>query len=187
MERRSLGEYLDDFLLRGHECAYVQRDGYRSVRWSYRQVAETAFRFAQELEARQIRKGDCVLLWGSNSAEWVATFFGCALLGVIVIPMDDAAAPDFALRVFQQVRAKLLVCSEKHQQTSIPFLTFETFQEVSARHPANALKAPEIGSSDTLQVVFTSGTTAEPKGVVITHGNVLANVGPLEIETSVRT
>ena len=182
MEHRSLGEYLNDFLLRGKECAYVQREGYRTVRWSYRQVAETAFRFARELEVRQIGKGDCVVLWGTNSAEWIATFFGCALLGVIVVPMDDAAAPDFALRVFQQVKAQLLVCSEKHRQTSIPLLTFEKLREVLNRHPSNALKASEISPSDTLQVVFTSGTTADPKGVMITHGNVLANVAPLETE-----
>ena len=39
-----------------------------------------------------------------------------------------------------------------------------------------------MGRDDTLQIVFTSGTTAEPKGVVITHGNVLANIAPLERE-----
>ena len=39
-----------------------------------------------------------------------------------------------------------------------------------------------IGRDDILQIVFTSGTTAEPKGVVITHGNVLANIAPLELE-----
>ena len=92
MERRSVVEYLENFLRRGEECAYVQHRGYRTVRWSYRQVAETAFQFARELEERAIGKGDRVLLWGPNSAEWVAAFFGCALCGVIVVPLDDAGA-----------------------------------------------------------------------------------------------
>src|SRR6202011_1568199 len=48
----------------------------------------------------------------------------------------------------------------------------------SAASPPNV----SIGRDDTLQIVFTSGTTAEPKGVVITHGNVLANIAPLERE-----
>src|SRR5215813_10125950 len=162
MEHRSLGEYLNDFLLRGNEYAYVQRDGYRTVRWSYQQVAETAFQFAHELEARHIHKGDCVVLWGPNSAQWIATFFGCALLGVVVVPMDDAAAPDFALRVFQQVQAKLLVCSEKHQQASLPLLALEKLREASIHHPPSAFQPSNIDTSDTLEIVFTSGATAEP-------------------------
>ncbi len=182
MQPSSLGQYLEDFLRLGRECAYIQRQGYRSVCWSYRQVAETAFRFARELEARQIRKGDCIVLWGENCAEWIVAFFACALSGVIVIPMDDAASPDFAIRVFQQVKAKLLVSSKKHAQNSLPTLAFEDFPAALATHSSTTFAPAEVGPSDTLQVVFTSGTTAEPKGVVITHGNVLANVAPLETE-----
>ena len=182
MQHSSLGQYLDDFLQRGRECAYIQRQGYRTVRWSYRQVAESAFQLARELDARKIRKRDCIVLWGENSAEWVVAFFACALSGVTVVPMDDAASPDFALRVFQQVKAKLLVCSKKHAQPSLPTLAFEDFPKVLVAHSSDAFSPAEVGASDTLQVVFTSGTTAEPKGVVITHGNVLANVAPLETE-----
>src|SRR5450432_2754657 len=181
MAPRSVAEYLDSFLQRGKECAYVQRHGYRNVRWSYRKVAETAFQFARELRARGINKGDRVLLWGANSAEWVAAFFGCALTGVIVVPMDDAALPDFALRVYQQVGAKLLVCSREHVQPSMPTLLLDDLSEGLSQH-SFAPFSGEAGPEDALQIVFTSGTTAEPKGVVITHGNVLANVTPLESE-----
>src|SRR5271165_3655654 len=114
MERRSLVEYLPDYLRHGQEIAYVQRSGYRTVRWSYRQVAHTAFQFARELEGRGIDKADRVLLWGPNSAEWVVVFLGCALRGAVVVPIDEAATPDFALRVYRQVSARLLVCSREH-------------------------------------------------------------------------
>ena len=182
MEHRPLADYLDHFLQRGRETAYVQRRGYRTVRWSYRQVADLAFQFARELDVRAIAKGDRVLLWGPNSAEWVAVFLGCALRGVVVVPMDDVATPDFALRVHQQVGAKLLVCSREHVQQSIPTLTLEDLPEALAAHSPAACHAAEIGLADALEIVFTSGTTAEPKGVVITHGNVLANIAPLELE-----
>ncbi|HTE88775.1 MAG TPA: AMP-binding protein [Terriglobales bacterium] len=182
MERRSLLEYFDNFLRLGRESAYIQRRGYRSVRWTYRQVAETAFQFARELAKRGIGKGDPVLLWGPNSAEWVASFFGCVLCGAIVVPMDDAAAPDFALRVYQQVNAKLLVCSRRHEQPSIPGLILEDLQETLAHYSFAPIEPAAINAQDTLEIVFTSGATAEPKGVVITHGNVLANIEPLETE-----
>jgi long-chain acyl-CoA synthetase len=182
MERRSLLEYLDNFLQLGRESAYIQRRGYRSVRWTYRQVAETAFQFARELAKRGMGKGDRVLVWGPNSAEWVASFFGCVLRGVIVVPMDDAAAPDFALRVYEQVNAKLLVCSRQHAKRSVPEIVLEDLQETLAHYSSAPIEPAEINAQDTLEIVFTSGATAEPKGVVLTHGNVLANVEPLEAE-----
>ena len=70
--------------------------------------------FAGELDRRGIAKGERVMLWGENSAEWVAAFFGCTLRGVVVVPMDDGASADFAARVFRQVQAKLLVSSRQH-------------------------------------------------------------------------
>src|SRR5436853_1194566 len=182
MERRSISQYLDNFLQRGREHAYVQRRGYRTARWTYRQIAALAFRCARELTSRGIAKGERVLIWGPNCAEWVAAFFGCALRGVIVVPMDDAAAPEFALRVAQQVSAKLLVCSREHAQNGLPTLLLDDLQEVLGRHSAAPYSPVPVETSDPLEIVFTSGTTAEPKGVVISHGNVLGNVTPLEEE-----
>jgi long-chain acyl-CoA synthetase len=182
VERRSLIEYLDRFLQLGDETAYVQRRGYRTVRWSYRKVAELAFQFARELDVRNISQGDRVLIWGPNSAEWVAAFLGCAIRGVVVVPMDDVATTDFALRVHQQVGAKLLACSRERVQQSLPTIILEDLPEALATHSPLLYPAEDIGPADTLEIVFTSGTTAEPKGVVITHGNVLANIMPLELE-----
>ena len=182
MERRSVVEYLESFLQRGRECAYIQRRGYRAERWSYRQVAETAFRFARELENRGISKGERVLFWGPNSAEWVAAFFGCALRGAIVVPLDEAGTADFMHRVYQQVDAKLLVCSRDHAVPSIPVVILEDLQKVLSAHTPGLYDAASIAPADILEIVFTSGTTAEPKGVAITHGNVLANIAPLETE-----
>jgi long-chain acyl-CoA synthetase len=182
MDRRSVAEYLESFLRRGQECAYVQHRGYRTVRFTYRQVAEIAFRFARELESRQIKKGERVLLWGPNSAEWVSVFFGCALRGAIVVPIDDAGTADFAERIYRQVDARLLVCSRQHILASASVLVLEDLQETLSRHSSSRYEAVDSGAKDTLEIVFTSGTTAEPKGVVITHGNVLGNIAPLENE-----
>jgi len=180
VKRASIADYLRDFERLGTQPAFAERSGYRTIRWTYKEVAETAYRFARELNARRIRKGDRVMLWGPNFAAWVAAFFACAHRGVIAVPMDDAASPDFALRVFQQVNAQLLVCSRAHAQPGLKSVFLEELRDRVRHHSPAALEPENVGGPDALEIVFTSGTTAEPKGVVITHGNVLANVAPLE-------
>ena len=180
--RTSVADYLADFQRLGNEQAYAERVGYRLIRWTYSDVAGLAFRFARELTARGIRKGDRVVIWGPNSAAWVAAFLGCANRGVIAVPMDDGASPDFAVRVFQQVQARLLVCSRDHAQPELPSLFFEEMQTTLHSLSPQPLDSEKISPQDALQIVFTSGTTAEPKGVVITHGNVLSNVTPLDAQ-----
>jgi long-chain acyl-CoA synthetase len=169
------------------ERAYRQRRGYRTESFTYGQILEMALGFARKLQARGIAKGDRVMVWGENCAEWVAVFFGCALIGVVVVPMDDGSAPDFAMRVFQQVSAKLLVGSRRHVHEcstagfSIASLSLEDLVETLGSQ-SDAWPDVALARGDILQIVFTSGTTAEPKGVVITHSNVLANIAPLERE-----
>ena len=179
--------FSEHFQAHREERAYRQRRGYRTESFTYGEVMGMAAGFAAKLDARGIAKGERVMLWGENCAEWVAVFFGCALRGVIVVPMDDVAAPDFAMRVFLQVSAKLLVGSRRHLLEvaatghSIPSMNLETLAQSASPLPVSLPKVA-LGRDEVLQIVFTSGTTAEPKGVVITNGNVLANIAPLERE-----
>src|SRR5215472_16297577 len=106
---QTLADYPGLHLARKNEIAYVHKRGLRTLRWSYQQLGELAFRFARELEARGIGKRDRVLLWGDNSAEWIAAFFGCMLRGAVAVPMDRIASPDFARRVAADVDAKLVL------------------------------------------------------------------------------
>ena len=184
--RVSLLDSLDDFERWGKDadCAYVFPRGYRHERWSYGRVAGVAYQFARELEARQIAKGDAVLLWSPNCAEWVAAFLGCALCGVIAVPVDDAANPDFARRISRQVRTRLALCPRERAPIFNGIATIDPVDLASAvsERSAGRFRPAQIQSSDTLEIVFTSGTTAEPKGVVLTHANVVGNLAPIEAE-----
>ncbi|MGA9529417.1 MAG: AMP-binding protein [Terriglobales bacterium] len=177
-------DYLPAYRRWGSSVACVFRRGYRRERWSYERVADVATQFARELAARDIGKGDAVLLWSSNCAEWIAAFLGCAICGVIAVPVDDASSPDFARRISEQVRTKLVICSCERAAifTGLPALDPSELAAAVARHPTAPFHADEIQLSDPLEIVFTSGTTAEPKGVVLTHANVAGNLAPLEKE-----
>jgi long-chain acyl-CoA synthetase len=182
MARTTILEYLDNFREHSREVAYVHRRGYRTQRWTYGDVIANAHRFARELEARDIGKNDKVLIWGENCAEWIAVFFGCLLRGAIVVPIDKVAAPDFARRIAQQVDARLCVGSAQNQIPGVAWFHLETLREETAARSDSPVAPPELSRSGIVEIVFTSGTTAEPRGVVISHGNILANLEPLERE-----
>lgn len=182
MPRVTLAEYFEDFRQNGAQIAYVHKRGYRTERWTYRAVYERALQFAASLDERNIAKGDRVLLWGENCAEWAMVYFACALRGVVVVPIDDGALSEFALRVARQVSAKVVVCARKHAEHFDESARVILEDVGKGALESRVLGSIQVSPSDPLEVVFTSGTTAEPSGVVITHGNVVANVAPLETE-----
>jgi len=176
--RISVASYLDDFLSHGNETAFAHRPGLRLKRWSYADIATTAIQFAKELEARGIEKGDRVLLWATNSPEWVCAFFGCILRGAIVVPLDLQSEPGFIKRVQAQVGAKLALCDSAtasfiNKEPNV--MEIERLNSQIAHHSSKPYFSTEITADDTAEIVFTSGTTAEPKGVRITHRNLMAN------------
>ena len=99
-----------------------------------------------------------------------------------MVPVDKIAAPDFAQRIAQQVDAKLCVGSAQNQIPGIPSLNLESLREELTAHSDLPVAPPPLTRDDIVEIVFTSGTTAEPRGVVISHGNILANLEPLERE-----
>ena len=179
----SLVEFVSKYASHGSQVAVRYRRGYRMESWSYARIVEEANRVARELERRGIAKGDSVLLWGENCPQWIIAFFGCLLRGAVIVPIDYGSTPDFVARVAREVDAKLVIQSRALPESlGIGSLMLESLPESCSSHNASAYRAPELSRKDTLEIIFTSGTTAEPRGVVISHGNVLANIGPLEPE-----
>ncbi len=178
--RDHLASFVEDFRRYGDQTALVKRRGLRRHSYSYREVADLSGRFAAELERRGIKKGDRVLIWGANGAEWIAAFFGCVLRGVLAVPLDAAGSADFAARVRNEVAPKLIV-GDRLLGPGLPWIPFERFHQDLASTPDFG-PVDGLSENDALQIVFTSGTTAEPKGIVHTHRNVLASLRPIEQE-----
>jgi long-chain acyl-CoA synthetase len=185
MSRDNLLSLFREFERYGKDIAFVQRRGYRLEAWTYRRLARAAVSCALGLKERGIRTGDRVLLWGPNSAEWTAAFWGCLLRGAVAVPMDDGATLDFASRVARDAGVKLIFASREKAALApaIPTLVLEDLADTASQNnqvSPEGLSGEAITRNHIAQILFTSGTTAEPRGVVLTHGNFLANLEPLE-------
>ncbi len=181
--RLHLASLVEDFVELGRETAVVRYRGSRRYATSYGDLALLAGRFAAELERRGLAPGDRVVVWGENSAEWMAAFFGCLLRAVMVVPLDAAGSTQFAQRVVADVAPRLVV-GDRERLGLLDGGERLAFEEFSERLPAEPRMtvSEAVGEETPFQIVFTSGTTSEPKGVVHTHKNVLASLRPIEAE-----
>ena len=166
MPRQSLLEYFRVDSRPAKEPAVVWRRGYRTMRWSWADLLSAATQFAAELETRGIEKGDRVLLWGENSGEWVAAFLGCLFHGAVSVPMDVAADREFARRVARQAGVRLAVVGRglSLADGGRAALCLEDFFEAASNGRVRAFSPTAAERGDAVEIVFTSGTTAEPRG-----------------------
>lgn len=191
MHRETLVDFFDDIAgARGEFLVYD--DGYRSWSYAYADVARAAKAFAARLRAAGIGKGDKVIIWGENRPEWVMAFWGCLLVGAIVVPIDYRASSNFLQRIRQIVQPRLILVGEEVSLGSgddglllwhLREITeaMEQWADETMIQSVNA-SLPSPRRDDVIQIIFTSGATAEPKGVLITHRNILANIIPVENE-----
>lgn len=164
----------------------IYDDGFRSETFRYAEVLRRAREFAAWLRGEGFGPADKVVLYSENRPEWVIAFWGCLLEGVIVVPVDFRSPLDFVRRVCQITAARLVLVGAE----APPPNTMTTLDGVRVLPLAPLVGSPgtpaacptAITPDTTAEIIFTSGATSDPKGVLITHSNILANVVPLERE-----
>ena len=177
------GDTVVDFL-RGVVEKYGSRDAllfkpaFRYLRWTYSRLWDESGQVATLLQRRGLTKGDQVILWGPNSPHWVLIFFGCLRAGVIVVPLDLRSAPDYVERVVSRTEPRLAFTSRFTPKgetiLGVPEVTFEELEGAIAGLPEP--EDVDIQRDDLAEIMFTSGTTGDPKGVMLTHRNLTANI-----------
>jgi long-chain acyl-CoA synthetase len=182
MPRETLLDFFHDFADLPNDFL-VYDDGFRSHTYRYNQIAAQAHTFAGRLRDAGCQKDDKVILYGENRPEWIIALWGCLLEGVIAVPIDFRSSPDFVHRIDQIVNARVILVGD---ESSLPDSSrIWTFASLNNDDDTRAVLLPTAITKDqTAEIIFTSGATAEPKGVVITHRNILANIVPVEGEVA---
>jgi long-chain acyl-CoA synthetase len=189
MPRRTLLDFFAD-LARTDGEFLVYDDGYRTWSMTYGQVADAARAFGERLRGAGVTQGQSVAIWSENRPEWIVALWGCVLEGVILVPIDYRASATFLGTVADIVSARLVLTGEVVDASVLPAAARPVWPLNELRgagsrtSDAQASETRDATADDTAEIIFTSGATADPKGVVITHRNILANVVPIEKEVA---
>ncbi len=167
----------------------LRRDDGSSESWTYRELDVRSRAVAWRLRAAGMTAGDRMLTWSPSTPALPAVYYGAMRAGVIVVPLDLRMAPDAVERIATKAEPKRLAIGSgrdapdprearlEHFPTSI---VEDLAAEADPDWPADWAETvgawPRPASTDLFEIIFTSGTTGAPKGVMLSHANVLATV-----------
>jgi len=162
--RRNLLDLFREFTESSVEFIHYD-NGYRTWKYTYRQVALAANHFALRLFESGVHQGDKVIFWSENRPEWVAAFWACVQIGAIVVPIDYRTSLTFLRHVQEIVDARLILIGE--EVPMVPWVSQPLvwrLAELQSATKDQEVPISPINEDDVVEIVFTSGATgATPK------------------------
>ncbi len=161
----------------GDKPAIAYRTGVRRLAYSYAKLYDLSLGMNSLLDKSGVEKGDRVLLWGPNSPMWAIAFWGCVARGAVIVPVDFMSGKDRAETIAGMTDAKLVIQSrfKPERLTERQSLVLEDLEDIlSDVEPLSTIC--DTAPDETSQIIYTSGTTGKPKGVVLTHRNLMTNL-----------
>lgn len=166
--RRSASRYPE-------KTAFIQGD----LKWTYREVDEMCNQFAQFLLENGLKKGDTIATICTNSLDSIIVTYGIAKAGLIWVPINPGISFEEKKYILNQVKAKLIIGDKRllvgHLDVYKEFArtiqlagSYEEFYQLFKEYPMEEPMV-DIMDRDPAQIMYTSGTTGNPKGVMISH------------------
>jgi long-chain acyl-CoA synthetase len=167
--------------------------------WSAAEIGRRSVLAAWRLRAAGLEPGERLLVWSQSTPELAALYIAAVRAGVVVVPLDLRMSPEIVRRIAADADARSLVVGSTTPGLDLASVGLDHFPQL----PLSELMAPDGGKlpagwaaqveswprpgpSDVYQIVYTSGTTGHPRGVVISHSNVIANVDACPATVPVR-
>ena len=174
----------------GERLAFGMRgDDGATEHWTYRELNRRSRIIAWRLRTLGLQPGDRLLVWTPSSPAVPAMYFGAMRAGVAFVPLDLRMAPTAIERIVARADARHLILGtgrdtpdpadarlEHFPASIVDRLADEPDDTFPAGWEAQVNSWPRPQGSDIAEIVFTSGTTGEPKGVVLTHDNLIGTL-----------
>jgi len=167
----------------------LRRDDGSTHKWTYAELLRRSRIAAWRLRALGLKPGDRVLTWSPSSPALPAAYFGAMYARLIYVPLDARMAPDTITRIVERSGALRLVLGtgrdapdprevglERFPTTLVEDLSADPDDSFPADWEAQLAAWDRPADDEVFELIFTSGTTGNPKGVMLAHDNVLAGV-----------
>jgi long-chain acyl-CoA synthetase len=164
------------------ETALSMKWGFRFINFNYKELYDQARQVAQLLESMGIGKGDHIIIIAPNSPYWVITFWACLLEGIILVPLNIQSNLEIVKLIVDQVKPKLIVTKNfnlEEIKEKNKIISTEDLINKAAKLKAKDHQEKLIKPNDIVEIMYTSGTTGAPKGVILTHKNIVSNVNSI--------
>jgi long-chain acyl-CoA synthetase len=176
-EVQSIPFLIEQSLVKGrNKPLFSHKKGYRTYSITGSELLSKVNKIRVLFSKNNIRKGDAIILLGSDHLEWIPVYFAAILSGVIAVPLDTLTDKTLLRKIQQQTNAKAIFQDKGLATTSSRIFYLDELDEKTEHLPSIPLTSIDAQPNDILEIMYTSGTTGEPKGVILTHENVLAGL-----------
>lgn len=163
---------------------FVEKQKYRTKIWTFNDLFEKTNQAVEYLDNMHLKKGDKIVICAPNSPYWATLFFACAIKGIVVVPLDMNSSSEFIKKAMGQTKPKFIFISKFMAQApdiKSNKVYIEDFKsDLSSALAAKPVRDIDIKPDDILLIAYSSGSTGDPKGVILTHKNICANIHSLQ-------
>ncbi len=173
----SIKELIEKFLLTNkNKFQFTHKKGYRTHSINNKELLIKIQRTRIFLKSVKIKKGDKIIILGNNSIDWISVYFACILSGIVVVPLDTLTDKLLLKRIQKQIRAKAIFLDKGLASIKIKKYYLDEFDNLIRNIKIKNIQKVKINPNDILEIVYTSGTTDEPKGVILANKNIICAV-----------
>src|SRR5438874_360496 len=187
---RTLQSVVDSLGERGDKTALLVFGRKDRHRWSFQKLATCARAFANGLAKQDFKRGDTVALFAENSPEWIAAALGIIRAGMVAVPLDVQLGEKTLVHILQDSDARAIITTRKRVEwiekldlkEKPKLILLDAGEESSAEADWKQFleneetELPPVSCDDEAVLFYTSGTTGPPKGVPLSHGNIVSQL-----------